>query len=65
MKSRGNGAFRRLSNKTQLFPGDESDFFRNRLTHSLEVAQIAKSIGQKLNSEHDFFKEQKYRFGFT
>jgi dGTPase len=37
-------AFRRLQKKTQLFPGDESDFFRNRLTHSLEVAQIAKSI---------------------
>ncbi len=37
-------AFRRLQGKTQLFPGVETDFFRNRLTHSLEVAQIAKSI---------------------
>lgn len=37
-------SFRRLENKTQLFPGQESDFFRNRLTHSLEVAQIARSI---------------------
>ena len=37
-------AFRRLQGKTQLFPGNEPDFFRNRLTHSLEVAQIAKSI---------------------
>jgi len=43
-------AFRRLQGKTQLFPGIESDFFRNRLTHSLEVAQIAKSIGLRLNS---------------
>jgi dGTPase len=42
-------AFRRLQRKTQLFPGDESDFLRNRLTHSLEVAQIAKSIALRLN----------------
>lgn len=43
-------AFRRLQGKTQLFPGLESDFFRNRLTHSLEVAQIAKSIGIRINA---------------
>lgn len=43
-------AFRRLQGKTQLFPGRESDFFRNRLTHSLEVAQIAKTIAISLNS---------------
>ncbi len=42
-------AFRRLQGKTQLFPGLESDFFRNRLTHSLEVAQIAKSIAIRIN----------------
>ncbi|MBI5430986.1 MAG: dNTP triphosphohydrolase [Nitrosomonadales bacterium] len=42
-------AFRRLQGKTQLFPGIESDFFRNRLTHSLEVAQIAKSIAIRIN----------------
>ena len=42
-------SFRRLQGKTQLFPGIETDFFRNRLTHSLEVAQIAKSIALKLN----------------
>jgi dGTPase len=45
-------AFRRLQGKTQLFPGLESDFFRNRLTHSLEVAQIAKGIATKLNRDH-------------
>ena len=44
-------AFRRLQRKTQLFPFEESDYFRNRLTHSLEVAQIAKSIAIKFNSE--------------
>ncbi len=43
-------AFRRLQGKTQLFPGSESDFFRNRLTHSLEVAQIAAGIAETLNA---------------
>ncbi len=45
-------SFRRLEHKTQLFPGYESDFFRNRLTHSLEVAQIAKSIGIKISKDY-------------
>jgi dGTPase len=49
-------SFRRLQGKTQLFPGHESDFFRNRLTHSLEVAQIAKGIAQLINSTDDAFK---------
>lgn len=49
-------SFRRLQGKTQLFPGIESDFFRNRLTHSLEVAQIAKGIAIKLNGEYSFLK---------
>lgn len=47
-------SFRRLQGKTQIFPGAESDFFRNRLTHSMEVAQIAKSIAIRLNSKPDF-----------
>jgi dGTPase len=49
--------FRRLQGKTQLFPGIESDFFRNRLTHSLEVAQVAKSIALKLNVEAPELKD--------
>ena len=53
--------FRRLQGKTQLFPSDESDFFRNRLTHSLEVAQIAEAIAVKLNHEHVFFQKQPIR----
>ena len=50
-------AFRRLQGKTQLFPGHESDFFRNRLTHSLEVAQIAKGIALMLNARNAAFQE--------
>ena len=42
-------SFRRQQGKTQVFPGYESDFFRNRLTHSLEVAQIAEGIADQLN----------------
>lgn len=49
--------FRRLQGKTQLFPSDESDFYRNRLTHSLEVAQIASGIAINLNENHDFFQK--------
>jgi dGTPase len=48
-------AFRRLQGKTQLFPGHESDFFRNRLTHSLEVAQVAKTIALRINAMNDYF----------
>ncbi len=43
-------SFRRLQGKTQLFPSVESDYFRNRLTHSLEVAQIAGAIAAALNA---------------
>lgn len=49
-------AFRRLQGKTQLFPGHESDFFRNRLTHSLEVAQVAKGIALMLNATNPALK---------
>lgn len=43
-------ALRRLQGKTQVFPVYESDFFRNRLTHSLEVSQVAEGIAERLNT---------------
>lgn len=46
-------SFRRLQGKIQIFPGIESDFFRNRLTHSLEVNVIAQQIVRKLNIDLD------------
>lgn len=44
----GSASFRRLQDKTQVFPLDKSDFIRTRLTHSLEVSSLAKSLGQNI-----------------
>ena len=46
-----------MQSKCQLFPIGESDFFRNRLTHSLEVAQIGKGISFLLNTKPEFQNE--------
>src|SRR3979490_2362728 len=46
-------AFRRLENKTQVFTGRRSDHFRNRLTHTIEVAQISRTIAAQLGLNTD------------
>jgi dGTP triphosphohydrolase len=46
------GSFRRLQGKTQILNLGDSDFYRTRLTHSLEVAQIAGSVVRQLEGTH-------------
>lgn len=59
-------AFRRLQDKTQVFPLDKSDFVRTRLTHSVEVSTIAKQLGMMITEnktgylQDDFTKNPTY-----
>jgi dGTPase len=46
-------AFRRLEDKTQVFPAGDSDHFRNRLTHTIEVAQFARTVSSVLGLNDD------------
>ncbi len=53
-------AFRRLQSKTQVFWSGEYDFYRTRLTHSLEVAQIGRSICYWLARSSDFLRQDYF-----
>ncbi len=63
----GSASFRRLQDKTQVFPLDKSDFVRTRLTHSLEVSSFGKSLGKSVskiilrdNKDKDFLPEYSH-----
>ena len=53
----GSASFRRLQDKTQVFPLDKSDYVRTRLTHSLEVSSFAKSLARNVGER--IIKENK------
>src|SRR5690242_3763865 len=56
-------AFRRLEAKTQVFTTRYSDHFRNRLTHTLEVTQIARTVAAALGLNTELARSEERRVG--
>lgn len=54
-------AFRRLQDKTQVFPLDKSDFVRTRLTHSIEVSTIAKQLGMMITENTSEYLQDDFK----
>jgi len=53
-------AFRRLQGKSQVFGAGSGDYYRTRLTHSLEVSQIAREVARRLGKSYDFLSRQEH-----
>ncbi|MEK5395443.1 deoxyguanosinetriphosphate triphosphohydrolase family protein [Paenibacillus sp. FSL K6-2859] len=58
-------AFRRLQGKSQVFGAGSGDYFRTRLTHSLEVAQIARHAASVLAEKYDLYEDKVSNPGFV
>ena len=54
-------AFRRLQDKTQVFPLDKSDFVRTRLTHSMEVSTIARQLGIMITENKTDYLQEEFK----
>lgn len=53
-------AFRRMQGKSQVFGAGSGDYYRTRLTHSLEVSQIAREVARRLGKTYDFLNRRKH-----